>query len=138
MGGLVTLTAHQIALTCAALIFMFPLGIGMAVSIGEYWWQRCDNLLTGVHIISFLITGIFAVALIVYSPAVHVIQLRSISSKLSASLLKIVALFLIFDGAQAISMSALRGLRDVIVPTILIFFSFWIFAIPFGALCIQT
>ena len=31
-------------------------------------------------------------------------------------------------------MSALRGLRDVIVPTILIFFSFWVFAIPFGVL----
>ena len=31
-------------------------------------------------------------------------------------------------------MSALRGMRDVIIPTILIFFSFLVFAIPFGAL----
>ena len=43
-------------------------------------------------------------------------------------------MFLIFDGAQVISISALRGLRDVVTPTVIIFFSFWIFAIPIGAL----
>ena len=120
---------------------MFPLGIGMAVSIrvghsiGGKDATTCYPITWSAHIISFLITGFFALSLIVYSTTVA----RLFSSdpylvELSASLLKIVALFLIFDGAQAISMSALRGLRDVIVPTILIFFSFWIFAIPFGAL----
>lgn len=139
--GNTALAAHQIALTCTALIFMFPLGIGMAVSIrvghsiGGKDATTCYPITWSAHIISFLITGFFALSLIVYSTTVA----RLFSSdpylvELSASLLKIVALFLIFDGAQAISMSALRGLRDVIVPTILIFFSFWIFAIPFGAL----
>ena len=38
--GNTALAAHQIALTCTALIFMFPLGIGMAVSIrvGHAYW----------------------------------------------------------------------------------------------------
>ena len=139
--GNTALAAHQIALTCTALVFMFPLGIGMAVSIrvghsiGGKEAKICHPITWGAHIISFLITGLFAILLILFSPAVA----RGFSTdpylvELAALLLKIVALFLIFDGAQAISMSALRGLRDVIVPTILIFFSFWVFAIPFGVL----
>lgn len=139
--GNTALAAHQIALTCTALIFMFPLGIGMAVSIrvghsiGSEEAKTCHPIIWGAQIISFLITGFFAISLILFSPAAA----RGFSTdpylvELSASLLKIVALFLIFDGAQAISMSALRGLRDVIVPTVLIFLSFWVFAIPFGAL----
>ena len=139
--GNTALAAHQIALNCTALIFMFPLGIGMAVSIrvghsiGGKEAKICHPITWGAHIISFLITGFFAISLILFSPAIA----RGFSAdpnlvELSASLLKIVALFLIFDGAQAISMSALRGLRDVIVPTVLIFFSYWVFAIPFGAL----
>ncbi len=139
--GNTALAAHQIALTCTALVFMFPLGIGMAVSIrvghsiGGKDAIICHPITWGAHIVSFLITGLFAILLILFSPAVA----RGFSAdpylvELAALLLKIVALFLIFDGAQAISMSALRGLRDVIVPTILIFFSFWVFAIPFGVL----
>ena len=139
--GNTALAAHQIALTCTALIFMFPLGIGVAVSIrvghciGCKEAETCHPITWGAHIISFIITGVFAISLIVFSPAIA----RGFSTdtnlvELSTSLLKIVALFLIFDGAQAISMSALRGMRDVIIPTILIFFSFLVFAIPFGAL----
>lgn len=139
--GSTALAAHQIALTCTALIFMFPLGIGMAVSIrvghsiGSKDAMSCYPITWSAHIASFLITGFFALSLILLSPTVaRIFSSDPYLVELSASLLKIVALFLIFDGAQAISMSALRGLRDVIVPTILIFFSFWIFAIPFGAL----
>lgn len=138
--GNTALAAHQIALTCTALVFMFPLGIGVAVSIrighciGSKEAETCYPITWGAHIISLIITGVFAISLILFSPAVA----RGFSTdinlvELSASLLKIVALFLIFDGAQAISMSALRGMRDVIIPTILIFFSFLVFTIPFGA-----
>ena len=125
--GNTALAAHQIALTCTALVFMFPLGIGMAVSIrvghsiGGKEAKICHPITWGAHIISFLITGLFAILLILFSPAVA----RGFSTdpylvELAALLLKIVALFLIFDGAQAISMSALRGMRDVIEPTVLI------------------
>ncbi|MEC8650623.1 MAG: MATE family efflux transporter [Verrucomicrobiota bacterium] len=139
--GNTALAAHQIAITCTALIFMFPLGIGMAVSIrvghsiGGKEAKICHPIIWGAQIISFLITGFFAISLIAISPTfAGVFSTDPNLVELSASLLKIVALFLIFDGAQAISMSALRGLRDVIVPTVLIFFSYWVFAIPFAAI----
>lgn len=139
--GNTALAAHQIALTCTALVFMFPLGIGMAVSIrvghsiGGKQTRICHSITWGAQIISFLITGFFAMSIILFSTTIA----RGFSEDpdlvdLSVSLLKIVGLFLIFDGAQAISMSALRGMRDVIIPTILIFFSFWVFAIPVGVL----
>lgn len=138
--GNTALAAHQIALTCTALIFMFPLGIGMAVSIrvghsiGSREAPICHPIIWGAHGISFLITGLFAVLMVVFSQ--EIASLFSADSELvilSGSLLKIVAIFLIFDGAQAISISALRGMRDVIIPTVCIFFSFWVFAIPVGA-----
>ena len=139
--GNTALAAHQIALACTALIFMFPLGIGMAVSIrvghsiGGKDAKTCYPITWSAHIISLLLTGFFAISLILFSPTVaRLFSSDPLLVELSASLLKIVALFLIFDGAQVISISALRGLRDVVTPTVIIFFSFWIFAIPLGAL----
>ena len=39
-------------------------------------------------------------------------------------------MFQIFDGAQIVSMSALRGLSDVRVPTAIAFFAYWLVALP--------
>jgi len=50
----------------------------------------------------------------------------------AASLLIIAGLFQLSDGTQVVCNSALRGLQDVRIPSILIFISYWVIGLPFG------
>ena len=52
------------------------------------------------------------------------------TAALAAQLLAVASVFQIFDGAQIVSMSALRGLSDVRVPTGIVFFAYWLVALP--------
>lgn len=137
--GSAALASHQIGLTCAAFMFMIPLGLSMAVTIrvghsrgaGEY--TRCKNIILGAHGTAFLIMSTSAVCFTFYGEALaSVFTQDPIVIQTAATIFTIVAFFQIFDGAQIISMGALRGLHDVNVPTLIIFISFWIIGIPFG------
>ena len=50
--------------------------------------------------------------------------------KKSAKLFIIVALFQLFDSAQVIILGALRGMQDVKIPTVIVFFAYWIIGFP--------
>jgi MATE family multidrug resistance protein len=52
---------------------------------------------------------------------------------MAATLIPIAAVFQVFDGAQVISASILRGAGDTRIPAILHALSFWAVGIPFGA-----
>ncbi|MNT22101.1 Multidrug resistance protein MdtK [compost metagenome] len=43
-----------------------------------------------------------------------------------------VAVFQIFDGIQAVSMGALRGLSDTAWPSTIAFISYWLIGLPVG------
>lgn len=138
--GAVSLASHQIALTCASFTFMLPLGLSMAVTIrvghclGRGAFDQCRELLIGAHGTTFLMMSACALAYIAageriaaaFSADPAVVALTSL-------LLIVVAFFQIFDGIQIISISALRALRDVNIPTGIVFACFWIFGIPLGA-----
>jgi MATE family multidrug resistance protein len=137
--GTVPLAAHQVALGCAALTFMFPLGVAMATSLrisqargeGRHDVVRAigfGSLATGV-----VIMGTFALVFALaggrvaaaFTPAADV-------AGLAARLLIVAAIFQLFDGAQVIAAGALRGLTDVRVPTVLTFVAYWVIALPLG------
>jgi MATE family multidrug resistance protein len=135
--GVVPLAAHQVALSCAATTFMFPLGIAQALSVrvgsvrgaGEPWRARAIGF-----------GGIGAGALIMLAFAcVFVAAARPIAGffiedpavvELASRLLLLAALFQIFDGTQVTSMGALRGLADVRVPTAITCLGYWLLALP--------
>lgn len=137
--GSVALAAHQIAMSCITVTFMIPLGLAMAVTIrvghtlstGQR--TQCGRLILSAHAMSLIVMTVCALLFVscgevisrVFSQDLEVIAL-------AGSLFVIVALFQIFDGTQVISMSALRGLKDVNVPTGLLFVSFWVTGIPLG------
>jgi MATE family multidrug resistance protein len=139
--GTVPLAAHQVALGCAALTFMFPLGLSLAVSmriskaLGEGRREALrpigfGALFTGLSLM-FCFGLIFAVAgrqiTAAFTPAPEV-------ASLAARLLLVAAIFQLFDGGQVISVGALRGLHDVRVPTALTFVAYWVIALPLGYL----
>ncbi|HEX2861371.1 MAG TPA: MATE family efflux transporter, partial [Lacunisphaera sp.] len=139
--GAVPLAAHQIALSCAAFTFMFPLGLSMATSIrisktlGE---GRRDAL----RAIGFGTYG-FGCLLMVGFAAVFVVAGKLLAAgftadpvviALAAQLLIVAAIFQLFDGGQVIAAGALRGLTDVKVPTLITFIAYWVLSLPLGYL----
>lgn len=138
--GPVALASHQIALTCASLTFMLPLGLSMAVtirvahSLGRGHSHQCRTLLIGAHATTFLIMGTCAVTYILAGDLIAgAFTADPLVIALTSSILIVVGFFQVFDGVQIISMSALRALRDVNLPTGLIFACFWIVGIPLGS-----
>jgi MATE family multidrug resistance protein len=137
--GATALAAHQVALSCAAFAFMFPLGLSTAASmrvsnaIGE---GRRDALRVigfgalGMSCVFVLVFGItFAVA------GEEIARLFSTDTgviMLTTKLLLVASAFQLFDGAQVVCSGALRGLMDVKVPTAITFVAYWMLALPGG------
>lgn len=135
--GAAPLAAHQIAISYAAMTFMFPLGIAIAVSVrtsqavGAGEWGRVRPIgLSGVGM-AIAVMGFFSVGYFLFGTRlVGVFVSDAATAALAAQLLVVTGIFQVFDGTQVVSMSALRGLTDVKVPTLISFVSYWIIAVP--------
>ena len=137
--GTVPLAAHQIAIGCASLAFMVPLGLSITASL-RISRARGEGRTAALRPIGFGALGAglvfmagcaltFALAGPVitagFTPAADV-------AALAARLLLVAAVFQLFDGGQVISVGALRGLTDVRVPTLITFVAYWVIALPLG------
>jgi MATE family multidrug resistance protein len=139
--GTAALAAHQIAITCAATTFMFPLGIAQAVGvrIGQAVGAGTDELVRIIGFGGLYLSGfIMFISALVYASFGHSIANAFNSDStvvgLTAKLLLIAGLFQIADGVQVTAMGGLRGLADVRTPMILAFSYYWLCAIPIGYL----
>lgn len=130
--GTVVVAAHAVTLNYASLIFMLPLGIGMASTalvgqaIGRGDLIEARRLgYTGIGIcftmmcISAALTIVFAGDIArLYSQDHDVIAL-------STALLVLAALMQIGDGTQATAAGALRGLKDTRIPLMINACVYW-------------
>lgn len=149
MGWLGTdeLAAHAIALQCAGIAFMVPLGLSQATTIrvglafgandrhgvGVAGWvslalamafMSCTCLL-------FLIIPEFFVGRFL-DPAE---EQNRIPFLLALSYLGVAALFQLVDGAQVVLGAALRGLNDTTMPMLIAIGGFWLVGFPIAYLC---
>ncbi len=137
--GTAALAAHQIAITCAATTFMFPLGISQAVGvrIGQAVGAGADELVRMIGLGGFFLSGsimtVFALVYAVLGPSIaSAFNSDSAVVGLTTNLLLIAGLFQIADGIQVTAMGGLRGLADVRTPMMLAFVYYWFCAIPIG------
>src|SRR6195952_3101788 len=136
--GTTALAAHQVALQVTAVLFMVPLGIGMAatVRVGHAVGRRdaagvkrsgLVAIALGIAIISALtlavILGRFAVARLFFGEAA---ESAGPVIELTTTLLMIGATFFVADGIQTIAAGALRGLGDTRVPLLFAAISYWL------------
>lgn len=137
--GTKALAAHQIALQIASTTFMVALGLSFAVGVrvGQLKGQQDSIGLRRVGIGAFTFIGIslgfIGLLILLFRnilPSFFISDLEV--ETMAAQLLIIVCLFQIFDSTQAVAMSALRGLQDVKVPTVIAFFAYWVVALPLG------
>ena len=141
--GTVELAAHQIALQTAAILFMVPLGIGIAASVrvGHAAGRRDPAGARRAGFMAFALgTAFMATMTLVVILVRDLIPLAFLgpltdenraTAALAASLMVVGATFFIADGLQTIGAGALRGLQDTRVPFLYSAISFW--AIGFTA-----
>jgi MATE family multidrug resistance protein len=140
------LAAHQIALNCASVTYMVPLGISAAgaISVGHAVGagnaaraRRAGWLAIGI---SGVFMAVMAIVLIVFPR--FIIRIYSPDPRVLAigvPLLALAAAFQIFDGIQTASTGALRGLGHTKGPMMLNLVGYWAFGLPLGYyLCFRT
>lgn len=139
--GTVPLAAHQIAITCASLAFMFPLGLsiatGMRVSrvVGAGELARRRPIAFGSIALGVVISGAFGVLFFVGGERISswFVHDRAVIA-IAAQLLIVAALFQIVDGVQVMGAASLRAIMDVRVPAVITFAAYWLVALPLGYL----
>ena len=135
--GAVALAAHQIALSCAALTFMVPLGLSMATSI-RISRARGEGRNELLRPIGFGSLGFASVLMLMFATVFMTggaLLARGFTAdgaviSLAAQLLIVAALFQLFDGGQVVASGALRGLTDVKLPTLITFVAYWLISLP--------
>ncbi len=139
--GATPLAAHQIALSCAAFTFMFPLGLSMATSIrlSKALGEGRRDALRAIGFGSLGLAALFMLACAAIFALGGPLLARSFTPDpaviaLAARLLVVAALFQLFDGSQVVAAGALRGLTDVRVPTAITFVAYWLISLPTGYL----
>ncbi len=136
--GMREVAAHAIALQCAAIAFMIPLGLSQATTVRVGLFAGEQNKLgvsragwTSFYISVFFMT--ISSALFIFTPDILVHLFLDPNKEenipvilLAISFLSVAAIFQFVDGAQVVMAAALRGLNDTFVPMILAFIGYWI------------
>jgi len=143
--GPVPLAGHEIALNCAALTFMVPLGISSAaaVRVGQQIGRRDPDgarragwsaIIIGVGFMACsgaVFVSIPTLIARLFTPNPAVIQV-------GAQLLLVAAAFQLFDGLQTVATGALRGAGDTRTPMLANFVAYWLMGLPLGyVLCFR-
>jgi multidrug resistance protein, MATE family len=137
----VALAAHQIALSCASISYMVPLGIssaaavavGQAVGRGEPAVARRSGFIALGLALAFM--GCSALAFwFIPRPILRIYTNDAGVLGSAVGLLAIAAFFQLFDGVQTVATGALRGIGETRVPMLVNLGGYWVFGLPVGYL----
>ncbi len=133
------MAAHQIALTCASVSYMVPLGISSAAAvavgqaIGAVEPARARRmgymaLGLGCAFMAFSALSFWLIPL----PILRIFTTDPAVLTTGVSLLAIAAMFQLFDGIQTVLTGALRGVGNTSLPMWANFAGYWVFGLPIG------
>ncbi len=139
--GAVQLASHQIALNCAAVTFMVPLGVSSAgaVRVGQALGRgRSGEARVAGWTALWLGAGFMSCAALAFVlfPAAILRMFTSDTEVLSVgvSLLYVAALFQLSDGLQIVATGILRGAGETRIPMISTLVGHWLLGLPVGYL----
>jgi multidrug resistance protein, MATE family len=138
------LEGHTIALQVASLAFMVPLGLGQAatVRVGHAYGARDPLAISRAGWSAFGVTVVFALlsaATMIVAPRLLIAPFidvddpaNAVTVSLAVALLRIAAIFQIFDASQATLANMLRGLHDSRWPLVIALLGYWAIGAPIG------
>lgn len=139
--GTIQLAAHQIAINLASITYMIALGIAAAATIrvGNQLGQKDYITMRKAAITCFIMAIVFmsfATLIFIFGryflPTLYINDPEVID--MAATLLVVAGLFQLADGIQVIGLGALRGMSDVIIPTVITLIAYWVIGLPLGYL----
>jgi MATE family multidrug resistance protein len=141
-----SLAAHSVAVQVIATTFMVPLGISSAaaVRVGQAMGRRDPEGARVAGLAALVLSAAFmGSAAIAMTAAPRLITRLFIADAAvigaGALLLRIAAVFELFDGLQVVATGALRGLGDTQSAMKAHFFGYWMVGLPMGyLLCFQA
>lgn len=139
--GAVPLAGHEIALNCAALTFMVPLGISSAaaVRVGHQLGKQdsAGARRAGWSAILLGLAFMTCSGLVFISfprPIARLFSPDPVVVAMGAKLLLVAAAFQLFDGLQTVATGALRGAGNTKTPMVANFVAYWLIGLPAGYL----
>ena len=133
--------AHQVALSIAATTYMMASGLSAAASVrvgnqlGLKNKQGVRRAGFSAFIIVIAFMSLMAVCFILFRdflPTIFNNEQQVI--RIASSLIVIAAFFQLSDGVQVVGLGALRGMKDVKIPTLITLFAYWIVGLPMSYL----
>ncbi|PWN05222.1 MATE family efflux transporter [Rhodohalobacter mucosus] len=133
----IAIAGHQIAINFAAMAFMIPFGLSVAISsrVGLSIGRKRPGEarfrgFVGVGVASFIM---FCTAALMYLFPESIVAIYTDDpqvTEIAVQLLFMAAIFQLSDGLQVSGFGALRGLKDTKVPMYVNLFAYWIIGIP--------
>jgi multidrug resistance protein, MATE family len=137
--GPTALAGHQIALNCAAFMYMVPLGISSAaaVRVGQQLGRGDPGAARRAGWSAILLGAGFMIGSGLLFVAIPKVIARLFSPdptvvRVGATLLLVAAAFQLFDGVQTVATGALRGAGDTQTPMLANFVAYWLIGLPVG------
>lgn len=129
--------AHLVALSLAAITYMMASGLSAAASVrvGNQYGLKSSR---GVRAAGFSVF-VMVILFMSFTAACFVVFRNFLPTlfnndpeviMVSSSLLIVAAFFQLSDGVQVVALGALRGIRDVKIPTIITLVAYWIIGLP--------
>ncbi len=143
--GVTATAAHQVAMSVAAVVFMIPLGLSMAITVrvaqANGAKQPIEARKRGQLGIAVSVCLVSLVALFFILFGKQIAQLYTSDPEIvifAAQFLLFAALFQVVDALQVCANGALRGYKDTKVPMILAVICYWVIGIGSGIILSHT
>ena len=138
--------ANQIALNLSSMTFMVAMGLSVAAMIrvgnqkGLKNYKALRRIAFSIFFLGLCFATVFALSFLLFHkqlPNIY-LNLDDVNNfndntevvKIAAKLLLAAAVFQLSDTIQVLVLGALRGLQDVIIPTIITFVAYWLIGFP--------
>ena len=138
--------ANQIALNLSSMTFMVAMGLSVVAMIrvgnqmGLNKYAELRRIAFSIFLIAILFAIIFASLFLIFNDILPKLYLDFDDHskvfdnyevlEIAKTLLIIAAIFQISDTIQVIALGALRGMQDVLIPTLITFISYWVIGFP--------
>ena len=144
--GEITQAANQIVLNISSMTFMIASGLSVSAAIragnqkGLNNYNELKRISLSILLLGIIFATVFSLLIFFFRSALPYIYI-DISDSLNydknleivskaATLFIVVSLFQLFDSAQVIILGTLRGMQDVIIPTVIVFIAYWVVGFP--------